>query len=269
MEPQTQNNPTNDAGTSCVICFDTISLDQKAVIKNCTHVFCFPCIKSWMQTTITCPLCKQTIDVLLHSFTSESNFMSETVTGPQGDTGGGSQDASSMSSQLECLDHNYFIQEVQRLLHDAERRHRQLWQSQQSARGLVMWEQQQLELVQTITSELRNYKRKLNAFLQFDPHATLQDLYRLQDLLQTTWGAPVHTFSRSQSPVRYSADDADAAADLSDDDDFADDMSDLRISKGANGNGKKKGGQQRQSKSKYRTPADKIGNSKNRKGVAN
>ena len=45
-----------------------------------------------------------------------------------------------------------------------------------------MWEQQQLGTVENVVAELRNHKRKLQALLQFDPHATLQDLYRLQGM---------------------------------------------------------------------------------------
>lgn len=101
MASPQKNNPTTttDDGSSCVICFEHIELENKAVIKICAHAFCFTCIKSWyvlfilipfgytycvhpiiivfdvntqfrMDTTITCPLCKQTIDVLQHSFTS-------------------------------------------------------------------------------------------------------------------------------------------------------------------------------------------------------
>jgi hypothetical protein len=267
------NNPTTttDTGSSCVICFEHISQDKKAVIKNCSHAFCFVCIKSWMQTTITCPLCKQSIDILQHSFTSDTSFQEEKVEAPNlqlgGDSGGGNN-GGNVEEELLCLDHSYFIGEVQKLLQDAERRHRQLWQGSQTHRGLALWEKQQLETVENVIAELRNHKRKLQALLQFDPHSTLQDLYRLQDLLSTTWGVPVVTTStRPRSPVRYSADDADQADD-DDDDDFADDMSDMRISgKGGNSNGKR--GSQRQSKNKTRTPANKIGQVKNRKGLAN
>jgi len=161
-----------------------------------------------------------------------------------------------------------------------------LWQEGQSHRGLATWEQQKLETVESVIAELRNHKRKLQALLQFDPHQTLQDLYRLQDLLQSSWGGvpAVATYARarSRSPVRYSADDADAAADFSDDDDFSEDLSYMSIGKGGrinnsnsssnnsnSNNKKKKGGAQRQSKSKTRTPASMIGSSRNRKGIAN
>jgi len=236
METQT-NNPTITTEASCVICFEHITQEQKAVIKNCAHSFCFTCIKSWMETTITCPLCKQTMDVLQHSFTSETSFQEEQVEAPNPDSRGGGNNNNgnnnNVQDELQCLDHSYFITEVQRLLHDAERRHRQLWQESQSHRGLSMWEQQQLETVEGVVAELRNHKRKLQALLLFDPHSTIQDLYRLQDLLQDSWrGVPVYnTAPRSPAAVRYGADDADQAED-DEDDDLDEDMSYLKISKG-------------------------------------
>jgi len=216
-----------------------------------------------MDTADTCPLCKQIIDVLQHSFTSKESFQEEKVEAPNlqhGDRGGGQ---SNVEDQLQCLDHAFFIGEVQRLLNDAERRHRTLWQEAQSHRGLAMFEQQQLGTVESVVAELRNHKRKLQALLQFDPHTTLQDLYRLQELLQGSWGMPAATYTRARSPVRYSADDADAAAELSDEDDFTEDMAYMSM-KG--GKGKTT---QRQTKAKARSTPSKSGNSRNRRGLAN
>jgi len=263
---ESTNTPTSpEAGPSCVICFEHISIENKAVIKNCTHEFCFVCIKSWVATTPTCPLCKQPLDTLQHSFTSDGSYQEEKIEPPNITKDGGGQ--ASVEDQLQCLDHTYFIGEVQRLLQDAERVHRQLWQENQSHRGLAAWEQQRLETVTGVVAELRNHKRKLQALLQFDPHATLQDLYRLQDLLRSSQGAPIiPTYTRSRSPVRYGADDADAVAELSDDEDFAEDMAYLNLGKK---NKSKSKPAQRQSKSKVRTPPSKIGLVKNRKGIAN
>lgn len=260
------NNPTQEecqkeAGPSCVICFDHISLDKKAVIKSCTHEFCLVCIKSWTDTTATCPLCKQPIDVLQHSFTSDGSYQEEKIEPPKISSG------ASVEEQLQCLDHSFFITEVQRLLQDAERMHRQLWQESQSHRGLAAWEKQRLESLEGVVAELRNHKRKLQALLQFDPHSMLQDLYRLQDLLRSSYGAPaIPTYARSRSPVRYGADDADAVAEFSDDEEYEDNMADMNLGKNSKS---LKRSVQRQSKSKVRTPPSKIGQAKSRKGLAN
>jgi len=264
-----QNNPKEcpDAGNACVICFEHISIDTKAVIKNCAHEFCFSCIKSWTETTTTCPLCKQQFDVLHHSFTSDGSYQEEKIDPPninRSDSGG----HNNVEEQLQCLDHSFFIAEVQRLLQDAERMHRQLWQANQSHRGLAPYEKQQLETLEGVVAELRNHKRKLQALLQFEPHTMLQDLYRLQDLLRASYGAPViPTYSRARSPVRYGADDADAAAELSDEDDFTEDMAYMNL-----GKSKKPLPLQaapRRRKSKARTPANLIGQVKAKKGQAN
>lgn len=263
--PTTDNIPGAEASSSCVICFEHISLDTRAVIKNCAHEFCVGCIKSWLATTATCPLCKQEFDVLQHSFTSDGNYQEEKVEAPNikgGDSGGG-QD---VEDQLQCLDHAFFIANVQNLLQDAERLHHTLYRESLSHRGLAAWEKQRLETVEGVLAELRNHKRKLQAFLQFDPYATLQDLYRLQDLLRSSYGAPVIQTTRSRSPVRYSADDAEALADEIDDDDFAEDFGFMSLNKQQP---KKKTPSPRRAKSKARTPADKIGTTKNHKGIAN
>jgi len=259
MEPQhtpTTNNP-QEAGPSCVICFEQIALDTKAVIKNCTHEFCLVCIKSWTENTATCPLCKQEIDMLQHSFTSDGTYQEEKIEAPNikgGDSGGGGGQAD-VEDQLQCLDHAFFIGNVQHLLQDAERLHQSLYRESLSHRGLAAWEKQRLETVEGVLAELRNHKRKLQALLQFDPYATLQDLYRLQALLQSAYGAPVIQTTRSRSPVRYGADDAEALADLSDDDDLAEDMAYVNISKAKKQQKKPTG---RQGKSKARTPADRV-----------
>lgn len=261
--PNTDNIPGAEAGPSCVICFEHISIDTRAVIKNCAHEFCLTCIKSWLATTATCPLCKQEFDVLQHSFTSDGNYQEEKVEAPNikgGDSSGGP-----VEDQLQCLDHAFFIANVQNLLQDAERMHHTLYHESLSHRGLSAWEKQRLGTVEGVLAELRNHKRKLQAFLQFDPYATLQDLYRLQDLLRSSYGAPVIQNTRSRSPVRYSADDAEALADEIDEDDFAEDMAYMNLKQQP----KKKAPSPRRAKNKTRTPADKIGTTKNHKGIAN
>lgn len=264
--PNTNNIPGAEAGPSCVICFEHISLDTKAVIKNCAHEFCLVCIKSWLATTATCPLCKQEFDVLQHSFTSDDNYQEEKVEAPN-IKGGDSSGGGNVEDQLQCLDHSFFIANVQNLLQDAERLHHTLYRDSLSHRGMSAWQKQRLETVEGVLAELRNHKRKLQAFLQFEPYSTLQELYRLQDLLRSAYGAPVIQTTRSRSPVRYSADDADALADEIDDDDYAEDMSFMTLNKQTPKN--KNAASPRRAKSKQRTPADKIGTTKNHKGIAN
>ncbi len=55
----------------------------------------------------------------------DGTYQEEKVEAPnlKGESGGGGED---VEEQLQCLDHAFFIIEVQKLLHDAERRHRQV-----------------------------------------------------------------------------------------------------------------------------------------------
>jgi hypothetical protein len=74
---------------------------------------------------------------------------------------------------------------------------------------------------------LRNHKRRLQSMLQFEPHVILQDLYRLQSILQEIDVGPypqTHQTHVSPTPVRYSADDA-WEGNVSDDEELAEDMS--------------------------------------------
>jgi len=159
----------------------------------------------------------------------------------------------------------YFITEVQRLLTDAERIHRNLYHERQTNRRLALWEEQRLAMMEGVIAELRTHKRKLQALLQFEPHVVLQDLYRLQDLVRSSYGPPVVAHTRARSPVRYSADDADSIDD-DDDDDLAEDMARISIAKSKQG--QKQATPRRQRKNKNRTPAAQIG-ARGKKGVAN
>lgn len=41
----------------CGICFE--SPEERGVLNNCDHMFCFFCIRQWSKTANTCPLCKR------------------------------------------------------------------------------------------------------------------------------------------------------------------------------------------------------------------
>jgi len=205
----------------CVICLEHIK--DKAIIKGCSHIFCVMCIRNWAHTNTTCPLCKHPFDVIVLPSAEEEVIApaSRTVSPRR------------IEEELQCLDHSFFLGEVQRLLQDAERLHLKLHQESRSQR-LARWERDRFEALEVLVSELRTHKRRLQSLLQFDPHSALQDLYRIQDTLQDVWLSdgrypPVSGSGREDAaPVRYGADDAD---NISDDEDYADDMAYLSISK--------------------------------------
>jgi len=212
---------------SCVVCYEIITTSTKAVIKSCSHEFCLDCIKNWSQTNLSCPLCKQEFSVLQHSFKEDGTCVEEVLVTTSSTT------PAPVEDQLNCLDHSYFLAEVVRLLQSAERVHKQMWLDGRSGRGLSMIEQRHLQIVEAVCVELRNHKRRVQALLQIDPHSLLQDLYRLQTMLDEVWQNPYDQQSHQSgaSPVRYSADDAwDGNVD-DDDEDLAEDLSYLSIGK--------------------------------------
>jgi len=201
----------------CVICLEPI--EEKATIKGCSHNFCLACIRNWAQTNTSCPLCKLPFDVIVNS--SEEEYV---------EPANASALPRKIEEELECLDHGFFLGEVQRLLHDAERMHVKLIQESRSSRGISRWERDRLDGLEQVVAELRNHKRRLQSLLQFDPHTVLQDLYRLQDTLQDVWsndGRNPNVRETYTPPARYGADDADNISD----DDFDEDMAYLSISK--------------------------------------
>lgn len=44
----------------CTICFDDISIDKGVVVIKtvCNHMFCKPCLKSWLEKHNNCPICR-------------------------------------------------------------------------------------------------------------------------------------------------------------------------------------------------------------------
>jgi hypothetical protein len=214
----------NDLG--CVVCYENITATTKAVIKGCAHEFCLSCIKNWTQTSLNCPLCKQPFSVLQHSFNADGTSTEETLVPP-------AVAPVAVEEQLNCLDHSFFLAEVSRLLQAAEHAHKQLWLDGRVGRGVSIVEKQQLQVVESVCVELRNHKRRLQSLLQFDPHTVLQDLYRLQGMLESTWGG-VYTPNAANhvaAPVRYSADDAWEGNISDDDDELAEEMMYLAVSK--------------------------------------
>jgi E3 ubiquitin-protein ligase RNF115/126 len=47
---------------NCVICLNDFEKGHKAMILPCTHLFHSSCIKDWLKTQNTCPICKHVID---------------------------------------------------------------------------------------------------------------------------------------------------------------------------------------------------------------
>ena len=44
---------------TCVICFDKVETDGDKLVLQCGHAFHQSCIRTWLKTSLTCPVCRQ------------------------------------------------------------------------------------------------------------------------------------------------------------------------------------------------------------------
>jgi len=130
---------------------------------------------------------------------------------------------------LGCLDHTYFLAEVNRVLGSAEQQHRKLFLESRNSKLKSIGEQNRLEVMESVICQLRNQKRLLQSMLQYDPVEVLQHLYNIQDTMNSVWNMDVSQSTTTSTVARrYSANDA-WDADLSDDEDVIEDMSNLSV----------------------------------------
>ncbi|XP_060847006.1 E3 ubiquitin-protein ligase rnf8-B-like isoform X1 [Rhopalosiphum padi] len=58
MEKKIITKMLDNNDLTCSICFDVF---EKPSELNCSHVFCFKCVKNWMRNNRSCPICRRTI----------------------------------------------------------------------------------------------------------------------------------------------------------------------------------------------------------------
>ncbi len=59
--PETQIEDVNKLDPekkNCIICLEDFKNGDKAIILPCIHLFHTNCIKNWLKTQNTCPICK-------------------------------------------------------------------------------------------------------------------------------------------------------------------------------------------------------------------
>ncbi|KAI9242302.1 MAG: hypothetical protein BYD32DRAFT_255636 [Podila humilis] len=56
----------------CVICLNPC--EDRAVLENCQHEFCFRCILQWSMISHSCPLCVQIFESCLHQIEDDRHF---------------------------------------------------------------------------------------------------------------------------------------------------------------------------------------------------
>lgn len=190
--------------TQCAICFSDVDESKKASIKTCKHEFCFVCISEWIKTKTVCPLCNVEVQVLVvevdgkikeEKIEREINKLKE----------------STLEQDLTCLDHTYFLDEVERLLQVAHLCSQQLtMRSMKSKRGGVL-EHRGMRSIQSAIEELSDYQQLFHSFEQFDPFSALQALYRIQDQVRIVQSGDFHKLEEwdgeEKVQKRYGADD--------------------------------------------------------------
>ncbi|EPE36076.1 RING/U-box [Glarea lozoyensis ATCC 20868] len=69
---------------SCPICYELV--ENKTVVKPCEHVFCFECIKTWVEVPANvlnqCPICRSPMESFQHNFTATGSHETRTLERP-------------------------------------------------------------------------------------------------------------------------------------------------------------------------------------------
>ncbi len=75
MEDSNSSNNNNKSHLECFIC---LSNPKNPVATSCGHIFCWKCLKSWMdsQDKLSCPVCKNGIikDQIVRLFVPNADF---------------------------------------------------------------------------------------------------------------------------------------------------------------------------------------------------
>jgi hypothetical protein len=59
---------------TCPICLNDVTPKEKAVLRNCMHVFCAGCIRAWSEIRRQCPLCKAVFTGWWYDIRGEVSF---------------------------------------------------------------------------------------------------------------------------------------------------------------------------------------------------
>lgn len=159
---------------TCAICVD--ELTNAARIAGCSHSFCHGCISEWARTrkNPSCPLCNHNVQKLVLEDGTELDV----------DQSGAGAKSADEDVNLDCLDHAYFLTEVNRVLGRARSvEHtvvRDTFGSSYGRRGSAAAEAT-LSTLGGIIDRLVGYKSMLEAEARFEPSTVLQELYALSD----------------------------------------------------------------------------------------
>jgi len=230
---------------SCVICMN--SLQEKTILKSCNHAFCHECICKWSQNKRSCPLCNTSFTTLvIVDSNREEEAPIPSVKVREAD----------IRSDLEALGNSYFVEEISRLLRIAQTFQRNLAKTRKQkvhfhtrfgSVAVDAWEERNWSILEDSVSKLEYYKDLIHKDESFEPYHLLQDLYHIQEQLESTRKNPTSEQFCEESSLKtvYSADDVDQlSSDEEDDYDFG--LEDMKA--------KKKKPKVNKSKSKIKPP---------------
>ncbi len=87
MEELTKN--TNESNKPNLECFICLSAPKSPVATQCGHIFCWKCLKSWLNTQdkLSCPVCKNGIEMekIIRLFVTNAEFDNENDDVPKQD----------------------------------------------------------------------------------------------------------------------------------------------------------------------------------------
>ncbi|KAF6265445.1 hypothetical protein COO60DRAFT_1478529 [Scenedesmus sp. NREL 46B-D3] len=175
----------------CRICMTEITV--AASVKGCNHAFCYHCLHQWTSTRQSplCPICRTAVTVLVLADGSEQ--AAQPAAGDQ----------QSEEVDLSCLDHNYFLAEVGRLLSRANLLHNRLYAEAYGCgrKGGSRQTQRGLDSIQDVLGVLSSYRGSLQDEERFDAEVLLQDLYRLDRQLTTAQNGGAHDAAVAAAPA--------------------------------------------------------------------
>jgi len=186
---------------TCPICLCEV---EHLAILPCNHRFCYVCITKWAKSKLHCPLCKTEFSSIQHSNDpSHVTFTTEILPPPAVAL------VDTTHPDFECLTDTYFIQEITRLVANAEKGKRELRSNPKQ------WNDYGLKRLNQVINRLNEIKLMLQSDITFSPYEVLTELYQVESVLQLLWSGRIDELAVSfpdptaqTTPVRrYGADD--------------------------------------------------------------
>jgi hypothetical protein len=174
---------------TCLICLNSISEETVSRIKECKHLFCYECISKWAKTKLTCPLCTKKFEVIEFHFASDGTCEEKKFEEP-------TKRPDDVDVDLSCLDFNYFLDEVNRLLENGERLFA-MTKALARQNGKVHLhfsnDSKLTPTLHTVLCTLRNIQTDLLNEVRFDPLVLIQQLYDIENTLKELWNGRTPT----------------------------------------------------------------------------